>query len=105
MSDGAGVVEAVGECVAEFRLGDHVVSCFFPQWQDGLPREPVGDFAGTPGDGINGFAAYFSVRAVTAFTHAPRDWSYAEAATVTTARVTASILLAPRRQGPLRATE
>jgi NADPH:quinone reductase-like Zn-dependent oxidoreductase len=29
MSDGAGVVEAVGEGVAEFRLGDHVVSCFF----------------------------------------------------------------------------
>ncbi len=89
MSDGAGVVEAIGEGVAEFRLGDHVVSCFFPQWQDGLPREPVGDFAGTPGDGIDGFAAHFSVRAATAFTHAPRDWSYAEAATVTTAGVTA----------------
>ena len=44
MSDGAGVVEAVGEGVAEFRLGDHVVSCFFPQWQDGSPREPVGDW-------------------------------------------------------------
>ena len=89
MSDGAGVVEAVGEGVAEFRLGDHVVSCFFPQWQDGLPREPVGDFAGTPGDGIDGFAAHLSVRAATAFTHAPRDWSHAEAATVTTAGVTA----------------
>ena len=58
MSDGAGVVEAVGEGVAEFRPGDHVVSCFFPQWQDGLPRGPVGDLAGTPGDGIDGFAAH-----------------------------------------------
>jgi hypothetical protein len=45
MSDGAGVVEAVGEGVAEFRPGDHVVSCFFPQWQDGLSRGPVGDLA------------------------------------------------------------
>jgi NADPH:quinone reductase-like Zn-dependent oxidoreductase len=89
MSDGAGVVEAVGEGVTEFRLGDHVVSCFFPQWQDGSPREPVGDLAGTPGDGIDGFAAHLSVRAATAFTHAPRDWSHAEAATVTTAGVTA----------------
>ena len=42
MSDGAGVVEAVGEGVAEFRPGDHVVSCFFPQWQDGLPRGAKG---------------------------------------------------------------
>ena len=89
MSDGAGVVEAVGEGVAEFQPGDHVVSCFFPQWQDGLPRGPVGDFAGTPGDGIDGFAAQFSVRAATAFTHAPRGWSHAEAATITTAGVTA----------------
>jgi NADPH:quinone reductase-like Zn-dependent oxidoreductase len=89
MSDGAGVVEAVGEGVAEFQTGDHVVSCFFPQWQDGLPREPVGDLAGTPGDGIDGFAAHFSVRPTTAFTHAPRGWSHAEAATITTAGVTA----------------
>src|SRR5258705_5071043 len=88
MSDGAGVVEAVGEGVAEFRPGDHVVSCFFPQWQDGLPS-PVGNVASTPGDGIDGFAAHFSVRAATAFTHAPRGWSHAEAATITTARGTA----------------
>jgi NADPH:quinone reductase-like Zn-dependent oxidoreductase len=49
----------------------------------------VGDLASTPGDGIDGFAAYFSVRAATAFTHAPRGWSHAEAATITTAGVTA----------------
>ena len=89
MSDGAGIVEAVGEGVVEFRPGDHVVSCFFPQWQDGLPRGPVGNLASTPGDGIDGFAAHFSVRAATAFTHAPRGWSHAEAATITTAGVTA----------------
>lgn len=29
MSDGAGVVEAVGEGVSEFAVGDHVVSTFF----------------------------------------------------------------------------
>src|ERR1700751_3982496 len=50
---------------------------------------PVGNLASTPGDGIDGFAAHFSVRAATAFTHAPRGWSHAEAATITTAGVTA----------------
>src|SRR5258705_10532537 len=89
MSDGAGVVKAVGEGVAEFRPGDRFVSCFFPQWQDGLPSGPVCNLASTPGDGIDGFAAHFSVRAATAFTHAPRGWSHAEAATITTAGVTA----------------
>ena len=89
MSDGAGVVEAVGVGVAEFRPGDHVVSLFFPQWQDGLPSGHVGGFACTPGDGIDGFAAQYAVRAATAFTHAPRGWSHAEAATITTAGVTA----------------
>src|SRR4051794_26985107 len=42
MSDGAGVVEAVGEGVTELQAGDHVVSCFFPLWQDGPPT--VADF-------------------------------------------------------------
>ncbi|GLQ50044.1 NAD(P)-dependent alcohol dehydrogenase [Dyella flava] len=89
MSDGAGMVEAVGDGVVEFKPGDHVVSCFFPQWQDGLPSGPVGVFTDTPGDGIDGFASHFSVRPATAFTRAPRGWSHAEAATITTAGLTA----------------
>ncbi|WP_336491115.1 zinc-dependent alcohol dehydrogenase family protein [Methylobacterium nigriterrae] len=89
MSDGAGVVEAVGSGVTEFKPRDHVVSCFFPQWQDGLPQTPVGSFAGVPGDGIDGFAVSHAVRSVHAFTHAPNGWSYAEAATITTAGLTA----------------
>src|SRR4051812_36608959 len=35
LADGAGVVEAIGEGVREFTVGDAVVSCFFPDWQDG----------------------------------------------------------------------
>ena len=30
MSDGAGIVEAVGAGVTEFQPGDRVMSCFFP---------------------------------------------------------------------------
>ncbi len=89
MSDGAGVVEAVGPGVADFAPGDAVVSCFFPHWPDGLPHGAVGDFAGTPGDGIDGFALTHAVRSAQAFTRAPRGWSHAEAATLTTAGLTA----------------
>ena len=46
MSDGAGVVEAVGAGVQEFRVGDNVVSCFFPDWQQG--DAPLAGFARTP---------------------------------------------------------
>ena len=89
MADGAGVVKAVGDGVDEFEAGDHVVSGFFPQWPDGDAGAPVSNFAGTPGDGIDGFGAQYAVRAASAFTHAPRGWSHAEAATITTAGLTA----------------
>lgn len=87
MSDGAGVVEAVGENVDEFREGDNVVSCFFPQWSDGPP--PVADFSGAPGDGVDGYACEVVVRKANWFTKAPRGYSHAEAATLTTAGLTA----------------
>ena len=35
LSDGAGIIERIGEGVSEFAVGDHVVSCFFPEWQNG----------------------------------------------------------------------
>ncbi|MBB5692402.1 zinc-dependent alcohol dehydrogenase family protein [Muricoccus pecuniae] len=87
MSDGAGVVEAVGTGVTDFRPGDHVVSCFFPDWQDGPPE--IDNFSRTPGDGIDGFAQEVAVRPATAFTRAPRGFSHVEAATITTAGLTA----------------
>jgi NADPH:quinone reductase-like Zn-dependent oxidoreductase len=87
MADGGGVVEAVGEGVTEFQAGDAVVSCFFPDWLDGAPV--VGDFSRTPGDGIDGFAQEAVVLPAHHFTHAPRGWSATEAATITTAGLTA----------------
>lgn len=54
LADGGGVVEAVGEGVTKFAPGDAVVSCVFPDWQDGTPT--IGDFSRTPGDGVDGFA-------------------------------------------------
>lgn len=52
MADGAGVVEAIGSEVTDFKSGDHVVSTFFPTWLDG--EATSSDFATTPGDEIDG---------------------------------------------------
>jgi len=87
MSDGAGVVEAVGPGVDEFAAGDSVVSTFFPSWLDGPAR--IGDFTTTPGDGVDGYAREQVVRPATWFTRAPEGFSHAEAATLTTAGLTA----------------
>lgn len=87
MSDGAGVVTEVGAGVREFSAGDHVVSTFFPTWLGGDPR--LSDFATVPGDGIDGFARETVTLPATAFTHAPAAYSHAEAATLTTAGLTA----------------
>ncbi|QJQ95107.1 MULTISPECIES: NAD(P)-dependent alcohol dehydrogenase [Halomonadaceae] len=87
MSDGAGVVEAVGEGVEEFTVGDAVVSCFFPTWQTGPAM--VGDFSTVPGDGVDGYAREYVVRPASWFTHSPKGYSHAEAATLTTAGLTA----------------
>jgi len=87
LSDGAGEVIAVGEGVTEFAVGDHVVSTFFPTWLDGEPE--VDGFATVPGDGIDGFAREEVSMPATAFTLAPAGWSHAEAATLTTAGLTA----------------
>ena len=87
MSDGAGIVSAVGDGVTEFAVGDQVVSTFFPDWLDGRP--PSSAFTRVPGDGIDGYAR----EAVTApthwFTRAPSGFSHAEAATLTCAGLTA----------------
>lgn len=86
MADGAGVVEAVGDAVCEFAVGDCVASVFHPTWQSGPPT--VGDFSKTPGDGVDGYACEFAVRPATWFTRAPAGYSHAEAATLTTAGAT-----------------
>jgi NADPH:quinone reductase-like Zn-dependent oxidoreductase len=87
MADGAGVVEAVGPGAAAFAVGDHVVSTFFPLWLDGRP--PFANFRTVPGDGVDGYAREVVVRPSTWFTRAPSGWTHAEAATLTTAGLTA----------------
>jgi len=87
MADGAGEVVAVGEGVSEFAVGDRVVSTFFPDWLSGEPM--VEGFATVPGDGIDGYAREMVTARATSFTLAPRDYSHAEASTLTTVGLTA----------------
>ena len=87
MADGAGEVMAVGADVSEFKVGDSVVSTFFPDWIDGTPL--VEGFATVPGDGVDGYAREQVTARATSFTLAPARWSHAEASTLTTAGLTA----------------
>jgi len=73
--------------VTEFASGDHVVSCFFPTWHDGPAT--LGDFSTVPGDGVDGYAREWVTCPASCFTHAPNGFSHAEAATLTTAGLTA----------------
>ena len=60
-----------------------VVSTFFPNWLDGAPIS--GGFASVPGDGADGYAREDVTAPATAFTHQPRGYPHAEAATLTCA--------------------
>lgn len=87
MADGAGEVIAVGADVSDFKVGDSVVSTFFPEWIAGTPL--VEGFVTVPGDGIDGYAREQVTAKATSFTLAPTGWSHAEASTLTTAGLTA----------------
>lgn len=68
-ADGAGEVVAGGAAVSEFKVGDSVVSTFFPDWIDGTPL--VEGFVTVPGDGIDGYAREQVTAQATSFTLAP----------------------------------
>jgi NADPH:quinone reductase-like Zn-dependent oxidoreductase len=87
MSDGAGVVEAVGEGVTRFKVGDEVLSTFFPNWDGGGPQ--LARLGNVPGDGADGFAAEYVAMPASAFTRIPKGWSFKEAATLPCAALTA----------------
>ena len=87
MSDGAGEVVAVGDGVTDYKVGDPVVSTFFPEWLDGGPPQTA--FTRVPGDGIDGYARETVTAPTTWFTRVPYGYSAAEAATLTCAGLTA----------------
>jgi NADPH:quinone reductase-like Zn-dependent oxidoreductase len=88
MSDGAGIVEAVGPGVTAFQPGDKVVSCFFPNWADGR-ADNMAKLGGVPGDNVDGFAAETVTMSTSAFTIMPEDYTFEQAATLPCAAATA----------------
>ncbi|MBA6414004.1 NAD(P)-dependent alcohol dehydrogenase [Parahaliea sp. F7430] len=87
MSDGAGVVRAVGEGVTAFQPGDKVISHFFPHWLAGSATQAV--MAGVPGDNVDGFAAQSVTMPVSCFGRMPSHLDFDAAATLPCAALTA----------------
>ena len=87
LSDGAGTVVAIGTGVDGFAVGDQVVSCFYEDWQAGAatPSNHRRSF-GSERDGVLGERVNLPA---TGLVHMPASLTYAEAATLTCAGLTA----------------
>jgi NADPH:quinone reductase-like Zn-dependent oxidoreductase len=86
VSDGAGQVIAVGPGVQRVRPGDRVTATLFPQWQDG-PLQP--SYLPQLGGSLDGMLTELAVLPEQALVPIPEHLSYAEAATLPCAAVTA----------------
>ncbi|MEU7756807.1 NAD(P)-dependent alcohol dehydrogenase [Micromonospora sp. NPDC049171] len=86
VGDGAGQVIAVGPGVQLVRPGDRVTAALFPQWLDG-PLEP--SYLPQLGGSLDGMLTELAVLPEQALVPVPEHLSYAEAATLPCAAVTA----------------
>jgi NADPH:quinone reductase-like Zn-dependent oxidoreductase len=87
MSDGAGDVIATGEGVSKWRVGDKVMSTFFPNWLEGQATKAK--TRAVTGDTVDGCAVEKSCVSQDSLTAIPHKYSYAEAATLPCAALTA----------------
>ena len=88
VSDGVGIVAAVGSGVTRVLIGDRVAPIFYPLWTDGPPtpekmQSPLG------GAAVDGLLCERAVLHESAVVHVPPHLSDAEAATLPCAGVTA----------------
>lgn len=87
LSDGSCEIVACGEGVTDLRVGNAVISCFWPYWQSGemtaATRREI------PGETVDGYAREYACAPAHFFTRAPMGLSHAQAATLPCAGVTA----------------
>ncbi|MGV3484309.1 MAG: zinc-dependent alcohol dehydrogenase family protein [Planctomycetaceae bacterium] len=87
LSDGAGEVVEIGEGVTRFRIGDRVSPIFVRDWIAGPPSDAA--LRSGLGGGIDGVLAEYIVAPEQSVVAIPSSLSYAEAATLPCAGVTA----------------
>jgi len=87
LSDAAGEVIAIGPGVTRWSVGDKVMSLFFPEWFEGKGDARVVRIVA--GDSVDGYATEQSTLSAEAVTGIPDGYSYAEAATLPCAALTA----------------
>lgn len=87
MSDGAGEIIATGEDVSQWQTGDKVMSTFFPFWHEGRPS--LRRMAVVSGETVDGYMAEKSAIPASSISAIPTGLSYAEAATLPCAGLTA----------------
>jgi NADPH:quinone reductase-like Zn-dependent oxidoreductase len=87
LSDGAGEVAAVGHGVTRFRVGDRVAAIFFQRWLKGRPEAAT--MGSALGGQLDGMLSQFVCLAEDGLVAAPAGYSFAEAATLPCAAVTA----------------
>jgi len=87
MSDGAGVVTAVGDGVDIWKVGDEVMSLFFPNWDVGRPTLPK--MVAIGGESVDGCMAEFACLKADSLARMPKGYSFVEAATLPCAALTA----------------
>lgn len=87
MSDGAGEITAVGSDVSSWNVGDKVMSMFFPFWEEG--KATFRKMVGVSGETLDGYITEQSAVLASAITAMPEGYTYAEAATLPCAGLTA----------------
>jgi NADPH:quinone reductase-like Zn-dependent oxidoreductase len=87
LSDGAGIVAAVGAGVEGWAVGDAVAGCFYPYWESGAAT--ADNHRASLGCEIDGVLAELALIPATGLVAKPASLSFAEAATLPCAALTA----------------